>query len=78
MIFPSYPGLLALNDAYELGYPCEPMDPASVLAAMEQLFARRGDWTGEGTRRFLASVTPIDSVYGRIMDFLSQARRAAT
>jgi len=78
MIFPSYPGLVALNDTYELGYHCDPADPASVLAAMQQLFVRRGHWTGEGTRRFLSSVTPMGALYGRIMEFLSQGGRAAT
>lgn len=73
MIFPSYPGLAALNDAYQLGHQCDPTDPRSILSAMERLFAHRGDWTGEGPRRFLNSVTPISERYGKIMEFLSQA-----
>jgi hypothetical protein len=72
MIFPEYPGLIALNKEYRLGYTCDPIDEGSIQAAIEQLLADREKWTAEGPRRFLASSPGLDVRYDGIMNFLSR------
>jgi glycosyltransferase involved in cell wall biosynthesis len=70
MILPEYPGLTATNREFGLGYTCDPLDPASIRSAMEQLLENRARWSRERASRFLDSVPSLDAIYRELRDFL--------
>jgi len=75
MIMPDYPGLSSINNQFNLGTTCNPLEPNSILSAIKALLQRDKSSYESATTKFLAySPKPIE-IYKEVFNALKKKLR---
>lgn len=70
MIMPAYPGLVSINDCYDLGETCDPCSVESIASALLRVLKRDPLKSKASAKIFLDNSEKLFDVYGKVAEFL--------
>jgi glycosyltransferase involved in cell wall biosynthesis len=71
LVLPNFPGLAAINQEYELGRLCDPLDVPAITRAMTDVLAVPRDKWRASARRFLANSPSPEAGYRDVLSALA-------